>query len=152
MKFGFPVMLGGEDANRAYNESVSLILKGDLNITALEDAIKELVGRHEALRATFSKDGRFMTIFKEVSIEPHYLDISELSETEKNKAIEDYLSEEANYIFNLSKGPLLKIGLLKLSELEHQLVLTSTSHHMRWLVYGYHTRRIRKFLFCLYRR
>lgn len=121
-------MLGGEDANRAYNESVSLILKGDLNIAAIEVAIKELVRRHEALRATISPDGRFMTIFQEVSIEPDYHDISELGETEKNNAIENYLSEEANYIFNLTKGPLLKIRLLKLSELEHQLVLTA--HHI----------------------
>ncbi|WP_372948098.1 non-ribosomal peptide synthetase [Mariniphaga sp.] len=121
-------MLGGEDANRAYNESVSLILKGDLNIAAIEVAIKELVRRHEALRATISPDGRFMTIFQEVSIEPDYHDISELGEAEKNKAIKDYLSEEANYIFNLAKGPLLKIRLLKLSELEHQLVLTA--HHI----------------------
>ena len=121
-------MLGGEDASRAYNESVSLILKGNLNIAAVEDAIKELVGRHEALRATISPDGRFMTIFQEVSIKPHYHDISELGEAEKNNAIEDYLSEEANYLFNLAKGPLFKIGLLKLSEMEHQLVLTA--HHI----------------------
>ncbi len=121
-------ILGGDDANRAYNESVSLILKGDLNIAAIKNAIKELVGRHEALRATISPDGRFMTIFKEVSIEPDYQDISEFSETEKNNAIENYLSEEANYIFKLTKGPLLKIGLLKLSEVEHQLVLTA--HHI----------------------
>ena len=120
--------LGGQDANRAYNESVSLFLKGDLNKTALEDAIHKLVERHEALRATFSKDGRFMTIFQEVLIEPYYQDISELSITEKKKSIEDYLSRDANHIFKLEKGPLLKIGLLKLSELEYQLVLTA--HHI----------------------
>ncbi|WP_047245795.1 non-ribosomal peptide synthetase [Maribacter thermophilus] len=120
--------LGGEDANRAYNESVSLILKGHLNKAGLEDAIQKLVQRHEALRSTFSRDGRFMTVFEELPITPVYKDFSQLDEAEKNRSIKGYLSEDAHYIFDLVEGPLFKIGLLKLSELEHQLVLTA--HHI----------------------
>ena len=33
-------LFGGEDANRAYNESLSLILKGNLDITALDEAVQ----------------------------------------------------------------------------------------------------------------
>ncbi|RXJ49670.1 amino acid adenylation domain-containing protein [Gelidibacter gilvus] len=121
-------MLGEDDANRAYNESISLILKGDFNKTALKIAISKLVKRHEALRATFSPDGRFMTIYHELPIELNDQDLSSLKITEKNFAIKNYLSEEANYIFDLVKGPLLKISLLKLSEQEHQLVITA--HHI----------------------
>ncbi len=120
--------LGGEDANRAYNESVSLILKGNLNREALTEAIKKLVKRHEALRSTFSPDGRHMIVFKEVSIEPVYKDLTQLDATDKSKAVSDYLSGDAHYIFDIVKGPLLKVGLLQLSDLEHQLVLTA--HHI----------------------
>ncbi len=119
---------GGEDASRAYNESVSLLLKGTLNIGTLELALQQLVGRHEALRSTFSPDGRFMTVFEEVPIPLQFQDISQANPTEKSKAVKDYLSGDANHIFDLVKGPLLKIGLLKLSEQEHQLVLTA--HHI----------------------
>lgn len=120
--------MGGEDANRAYNESVSLILKGSLNNEALDDAIQKLVNRHEALRSTFSTDGRFMTIFEAVQITLFYQDISRLSINEKQTVVSNYLSEDAHFIFDLVKGPLLKIGLLKLSEKEHQLIITS--HHI----------------------
>ncbi|MFZ1332427.1 MAG: condensation domain-containing protein, partial [Flavobacteriales bacterium] len=41
----------GVDANCAYNESVSLILTGNLDRSSLESALTDLVQRHEALRA-----------------------------------------------------------------------------------------------------
>ena len=121
-------VLGGEDANRAYNESISLILKGDLDKAALEQSIQKLIARHEALQATFSPDGRFMIIFEKIPIEIFYQDISKFNTIQKEKEVSDYLSGDANYIFDLVKGPLFKVGLLKLSEKEHQLILTA--HHI----------------------
>src|SRR5690606_10581631 len=40
-------IIGGDDANRSYNESISLKLNGNLNRQALRDAITELQHRHE---------------------------------------------------------------------------------------------------------
>ena len=120
--------LGGEDANRSYNESVSLVLKGDLDKTALEDAIKQLVKRHESLRAIFSTDGRFMSILEEVPIPLDYTNISQLTDLEKKHEIAQYILADANMTFDLLKGPLLKTGLIRISETEHQLVLTA--HHI----------------------
>ena len=120
--------LGDSDANRAYNESVTLTLNGNLNAIALLNALQSLVSRHEALRSTFSTDGRFMTIFKNLKITTDYNDLSDLDTTEKNKAIKTYLTEQVNFIFDLVKGPLFRVGLLKLSETEHQLILTA--HHI----------------------
>ena len=120
--------MGGEDANRAYNESVSLILKGNLNTIALEDALLKLVVRHEALRATFSPNGLFMMVFEEVPTKPFHKDISGLSAADQSKEVKNYLSKDAHHTFDLVKGPLFKVGLLKLSELEHQLILTA--HHI----------------------
>ncbi len=45
------------EASLAYNEAVSLNLKGLLDVPALEWALQGIVDRHEALRATFSGDG-----------------------------------------------------------------------------------------------
>ncbi|WP_116772100.1 non-ribosomal peptide synthetase [Maribacter litoralis] len=120
--------LGGADANRGYNESVSLILKGILNKNALEQAIQHLIKRHEALRSTFSTDGLFMIIFNKIQIVPVYEDFSSFSTITKKNKVSNYLSADANHIFNLAEGPLIKVGILKLSELEHQLIITA--HHI----------------------
>src|SRR5690606_17341889 len=120
--------LGGIDANRAYNESVTLELKGDLNTHALIDAIQKLVERHESLRSVFSSDGRFMTIFKSLPVEIEIQNLLEFGETEKETKLKSYLSSDANYIFDLVKGPLFKVALIKFSNTEPHLILTA--HHI----------------------
>ena len=120
--------LGDSNANRSYNESVSLILKGNLNKVALLKAIERLVVRHEALRSVFSTDGRFMTIFKTLPVTTDYYDLSDIEDYKKNKTLTDYLKAESNYVFDLVKGPLFKLGLIKTSKIEHQLIITA--HHI----------------------
>ncbi|MGC1631578.1 MAG: condensation domain-containing protein, partial [Gelidibacter sp.] len=120
--------LGDDNGNRGYNESITLILKGSLNKEALSKALKELVQRHETLRSVFSTDGRFMTIFKQLSLPLDHQDISKFSDSEKDRFLKNYLSGDANYVFDLVKGPLLKVALIKLSETEHHLILTG--HHI----------------------
>jgi len=120
--------LGGEDANRAYNESVSLLFKGNLNKEGIEYALKNLVQRHQALRATFSTNGQIMTIFEELPLNLFYQDISHFQPTQKQDFIESYLSGDAEFNFDLNKGPLIKFGLIKLDDHEHQLVITG--HHI----------------------
>jgi amino acid adenylation domain-containing protein len=120
--------LGGDDANRAYNESVSLVLEGTLSYSALENAIQKLVQRHESLRAVFSADGRFMSVLQYTPVKLEHHDFSQHSDSEKNSAISNYILNDANYIFNLVKGPLFKVGLLKSNDSEHQLIITA--HHI----------------------
>ncbi|GAA4819484.1 amino acid adenylation domain-containing protein [Litoribaculum gwangyangense] len=120
--------LGGDNANRAYNESVSLRLKGKLNLKSMEAAFHDLIKRHESLRCVFSTDGYYMTIFKNLEI-PFWLeDITDLSYENKEKAIANYLDKQAEHIFDLSKGPLINCGLIKISDSESQLVLMA--HHI----------------------
>lgn len=49
--------LGGDEASRAFNESLSLRLEGPLNQAAFHQAWMELVKRHEALRISFTANG-----------------------------------------------------------------------------------------------
>jgi amino acid adenylation domain-containing protein len=120
--------LGGKDAARAYNESVSMEFNGVLDSIAMERSIHKLIERHEALRATFSTDGIYMSIFKKLSIELTFQDLSNLEETAKSATLKQYIKDESLFIFDLVKGPLIKFGLLKLSNTEHQLVITA--HHI----------------------
>ena len=47
----------GDDASRAYNETLCLRLRGPLDVAALADAVRAVVERHEALRTSIDDDG-----------------------------------------------------------------------------------------------
>jgi amino acid adenylation domain-containing protein len=119
---------GGSDAARAYNESISMDFTGSLDSTAMSYAIQMVVSRHDALRATFSTDGIYMSIYKESTLELVTVDLSDLEEIAKKKALDQYISDDAYFLFDLVTGPLFKVGLLKLSENNHLLVITA--HHI----------------------
>ena len=121
-------ILGGNDANRAYNLSVSIKFKGDLVIDILEKAVKTLVQRHECLRATFSPDGRFLSIYSNINIEISQNDISNLTANEKELTKDTLIKEELNFLFDLVNGPLFKVSLIKIADFEH--LLTLTHHHI----------------------
>lgn len=120
--------LGGKNANRAYNESISLDLKGEFNKQALEKAIETLINRHESLRCIFSSNGEFITILKELNTPIDFIDISPLSEEEKKNTLSRYAKKEAEYIFDLIKGPLIRFSILKTKNNHHRF--TITSHHI----------------------
>jgi amino acid adenylation domain-containing protein len=120
--------LGGNDANRAYELSFSIDFEGLLEISAMEIAIQTLVNRHESLRAAFSKDGVFMSIFKELSIDIIKLNLSNLDKDEQNKEFENYKNQDAHFIFDLVNGPLINFGLITFSDNKHSL--TITVHHI----------------------
>lgn len=119
---------GGEDANRAYNESLSLILRGNLDRTALDKAVCKLIERHEALRSVFSQDGRYMCVLVDLKLEIDHYDLSELSTDDKKAKTKEYLDQDAQGSFDLINGPLVRVGLIKLEDEEHRMVITA--HHI----------------------
>src|SRR5690606_8398950 len=76
-------IIGGDDANRSYNESVSLDLEGQLNQCALVNALEQVVERHEILRSTFSSDGKTLCIHEAFPLELELIDISDLNSSEQ---------------------------------------------------------------------
>ncbi len=119
---------GGNDANRAYNLSFTIDFEGLLNTQAIELAIQTLVNRHESLRAAFSIDGVYMSIFKQLSITISKLNLSNLDEKSQINAFEHYKNDEAHYIFDLVNGPLIKVGLITFSDVKNSLIITV--HHI----------------------
>src|SRR5579863_8273872 len=53
------------EASLAYNESVTLTMRGRLEVDALRDALGQVALRHESVRATFSADGLTMLVAAE---------------------------------------------------------------------------------------
>ena len=121
-------LIGGSDANKAYNLSFSIKFIGNLVMESLEHAVNTLVDRHECLRASFSSDGIYMNIYKELKIEITHKDISHLTANEKEKCQEIIINEEVDSLFDLVKGPLFKVKLIKIDDFENILILTH--HHI----------------------
>lgn len=120
--------LGGKEANRAYNESISLRLTGLLDEDAFSEAWLGLVQRHEALRTTFSANGQQMCISDELAAELERLDIAGKDASLQQETIEELTSQDAHHLFNLQQGPLIKATLIKLRETNWYFILTA--HHI----------------------
>lgn len=119
-----------EPGNAAYNITRSIRLSGDLRVDALRHAFKEVVRRHESLRTTFGLSGEqpVQIVSRDASFELHYHDLSGLDAERRREAQESLTLSEARWRFDLSKGPLLRAALARLSAGEHVLVLTM--HHI----------------------
>lgn len=121
-------LLGGDDANRAYNQSISLRLTGPLDVSMLDASLQTVVQRHEALRCCFSADGNHICIYPKSLTELQFEDLSIYDIPYRNRYIDEYGKKDAQTAFNLQKPPLFRVILFKLSEEEHLLRLTA--HHL----------------------
>lgn len=112
-------------ASCAFNESVSIRLKGTLDISALETAVSEVVARHDALRAVFSPSGEHMQF---APPRPLKLDRLDLSGVGGDAALETLLKTDAATPFDLVAGPPFRIQVVRVAADRHVLVFTA--HHI----------------------
>src|SRR5215217_5693164 len=117
-----------EPGNAAYNLLNTVLLQGKLDTVALEKSFSEVIRRHEALRTTFDvRDGKPVQII--ASPKPFNLqvvDIRHLSEAERESVVQNLIKQQTS--FDLKRGPLLRITLVRLRDHEHVLLLAM--HHI----------------------
>ncbi|MEH2296108.1 amino acid adenylation domain-containing protein [Nostoc sp.] len=118
----------GDEVSRAYNESLSIHLRGAGNLLAVGKAVQEIINRHEALRTTFSPEGDNQLIHSTLTIDIPLSDFSILDKSQRETQLSELLIREAQQIFHLEKGPLLSCHIVKLEEDHHLVVLTN--HHI----------------------
>ncbi|HEY2616408.1 MAG TPA: amino acid adenylation domain-containing protein [Acetobacteraceae bacterium] len=116
------------EASLAYNESISLRLRGTLDVPALQVALQHLVDRHEALRATLSAEGEELYIAAQLAIACPLRDLSGLAAAEREADVANTLHNVVTTPFDLENGPLVRAELLQLGPQEHLLVFTA--HHI----------------------
>ncbi len=119
----------GPEASLAYNESVSLHLRGELNVGALRQAVRELPRRHDAFRATFDPDGvtlRVATDAPDMSVP--LTDLSDRAAVERELALTETAHRAVTEPFDLARGPLVRAELVRLTADHH--VLLFTGHHI----------------------
>lgn len=128
MEIWLACKIGGREANKAYNESVSLKLSGELSVKYLQEAFLKVIERHEGMRSVISPNGRSLIVFSSFSLPIRMRDISDVSEKEKDAVLKKHLQQRGAYHFNLVQGPLYVMDLIKLGEKSH--LLTFTGHHL----------------------
>jgi len=119
-----------EPDSAEYVSATALGLRGELDTDALNRALTALVARHESLRTTFeSVDGRgVQVVHLPYEVLAPLVDLSELPEPDRGAELARILQQEATRPFDLSRGPLLRVRLVRLAEDEH--VLTLMLHHI----------------------
>ncbi|MEO8380765.1 MAG: amino acid adenylation domain-containing protein, partial [Acidobacteriota bacterium] len=118
-------------ASAAYHMPAALRLLGQLDVAALQATLDRLVARHEGLRTCFVAIGGvpYQQIAPEdcgFALTPR--DLSALDHESRARAVSELTAEEARAPFDLSKGPLIRGWLLRVSDDEH--VLLVTQHHI----------------------
>lgn len=116
------------DLSRAYNQSLTLDLRGPLDFAALSAAWNELLGRHEALRLTIAPDGETQQVAPPRATELPLADWSTLPETERVANAAAIATDEATQAFDLIRGPLVRARVCRLAAAHHLFVFTA--HHL----------------------
>ena len=114
----------------AFNMSAAVRLTGSLDVSALGRSLNEVVRRHESLRTTFAGvDGEPVQVISGSMPLPLPLhDLSGHPAATRDEEVRRRAAADARTPFDLAEGPLLRTGLLRLSEEEH--VLLVTMHHI----------------------
>ncbi len=114
----------------AYTIPGALHLRGELDEDALRHSFQQLIKRHEALRTRFyERDGQaFQRVEASADFELPLIDLSDLPHAEREARAQQVREDLARSPFDLEKGPLLRVTLVRLDDEEHQLLVTL--HHI----------------------
>jgi amino acid adenylation domain-containing protein len=105
-----------EGVNLNYNLPFVLQVEGKLDRLRVEDAFRNLIQRQESLRTTFDivAGEPVQRIYPTVEFSINY---QETGETTVQEIVNDFVRP-----FDLSKAPLLRVGLFKISDTKHLLI------------------------------
>ncbi len=118
-----------EPGRASYNIPAAVRLRGQLDFSALERALNEVIRRHEVLRTTLVSESGIprQIIADRLELLWTTEDFSRLPEDERESKALRRLREEAERPFDLARGPLIRAARLRLSEQEHFAIVTM--HH-----------------------
>ena len=117
-----------DEASTAFNEGVTVNLKGPVDADILARSYEVLIDRHESFRSTFSRKGDEICLQDNARGRFDSQDISELSAEEQQKYLDKLYDDIAVSPMDLEEGPLLFAWLIRLTPEDHQLVFAA--HHV----------------------
>jgi amino acid adenylation domain-containing protein len=116
----------GPAASSACNETWTLGLEGALDIAALRSAAQTIVDRHESFRSTFAKSGETIAVAPTLKIEIPLHDLSD--DPQRGTRFDALRAAESARVFDLERGPLLVLQLVRLAPESHALIFNA--HHL----------------------
>ncbi|UKI07932.1 MULTISPECIES: amino acid adenylation domain-containing protein [Variovorax] len=115
----------------AYHIAEGLRLRGALDIEALRAAFQALLARHESLRTVFraGEDGLAEQVVQpSLALEIPVIDLSDAPEPLRAELVEEAARAANQKPFDLLRGPLLRVSVIRESEFAHVLVVVM--HHI----------------------
>lgn len=113
-----------------YNESITIHRFGAFSIEALEQALNEIIRRHEIWRTSFETgdQGPTAIVHPTLHVKLDVVDLSELDVDARDRQAIDIATADARTPFDMAKVPLLRAKVVRLSPTDHRLYLTL--HHI----------------------
>ncbi len=121
-----------------YTEQLACTFVGDLDVEAFKKAWQSVLNRHDILRSAFvweDLDEPLQVVYQHVDLPFEVLDWSTRQEAQKNKDIEQLITEERRAGFDLTEAPLMRIKLIRLSQNEHFFLWSH--HHLLFDGWGF---------------
>jgi amino acid adenylation domain-containing protein len=117
--------------NAAYNISAAFQLSGVLDLDALASSVHAVVARHDALRTVFAADSEGQPVQRVVAstdcgFKTEVVDLE--GEPDAMAAARERVAQEEMRPFDLKRGPLIRVVMLRLAPTEH--VIICTLHHI----------------------
>jgi amino acid adenylation domain-containing protein len=113
-----------------YNENLSLRIKGIVEVSVLKSVLEEILKRHEVTRSIFEVE-KGLPIQRVAPIQPislPVLDLQALPEPQRSAEAIRLALEELQKPFDLSRGPLWRFSLLRLTLDDYVLLIVA--HHI----------------------
>ncbi len=109
-----------------FNVLHALRITSHIDRTIVEQSIDEIVRRHEILRTTFDvSDGRHIQVVAPQLTAPvAFDDLVKLPRARREDAGHKIVEKELLHSFDLTRGPLIRVRLVRLGETEHLLLIT----------------------------
>ncbi len=123
------ILQQNEPASIAYNMLIVLSLKGSPDREKMETCFRQLIRRHDSLRTSFEMiaDQPGQRIRKDVDFEIEYFAAKDIQEDEEGHHSSIIINHFVRP-FDLSRGPLMRVGLIKIKKEEH--ILLVDMHHI----------------------
>jgi hypothetical protein len=114
----------------AYNLPFAWRLRGDVSATALRDAFNAVMRRHTIFQTVFGSENGvpFQSVTTHEPLEIAQHDFRHVPETQRYRAVQEWMREQAAHPFDLAQLPLLRVALLQIGARE--CVLFVVFHHI----------------------
>jgi len=112
--------------NPVYNGSFRMNLAGSVDAVVLDRAFNEIVRRHEVLRARFGwiVGQPLQLIAPAMQLPLTVIDLRNSLGDEREAEMDRLCMEEAQRNFDLTKGPLIRVGLIRMEDQRYILMIT----------------------------